>query len=393
MHVARCRISKANVCGYRGWEIPDHQAMGLDPNRTYMLYRDPAELRAAAATFQNIPLLINHVPISAEYPERDAWVGTTGSSVEFDGQYLVTDILSVWTQEAIALIESGQQEQLSPSYRYRADMTPGETPQGVRFDGRMLNIIGNHVAIVEEGRTGPDVIVADAQPRKTTVKPKNPVLFAALKAIARADVTDAQLMAVDAALDEAVPREKAWDGWSDEDKKAAQDEWKDTNGKGANDAMSDEEEAACWKSAKDKRAKDAIGVAGLPAASDSRPRPAATPKALTQADINRAVQLAEDGTTKRITALFAAKEAVRPLVGEVVACDSAEAVYRFALGKLSVPVEDIHPSAFPALYAMAAKNHQTTAVQTARQRPAMDAAGHTAMANALPILGNINVAH
>ena len=172
------------------------------------------------------------------------------------------------------------------------------------------------------------------------------------------------------------------------------DEWKAENGKGANDAMSDEEEAACWKSAKDKRAKDSLGVAGLPAASDSRPgaRPQPAAKPLTAADVARAAQLAEDNATKRVTALFEARERVRPIVGEVVACDSAEDVYRFALGKLGVALDGVHPSAFPQLYALAAKNHTAVQPSQHRQRPAMDAAGHTAVANALPILGNINVA-
>jgi hypothetical protein len=47
-------------------------------------------------------------------------------------------------------------------------MTPGEF-EGKAFDGVMRNILGNHVALVEEGRAGPDVFVGDsALPTKFT---------------------------------------------------------------------------------------------------------------------------------------------------------------------------------------------------------------------------------
>jgi hypothetical protein len=39
-------------------------------------------------------------------------------------------------------------------------MAPG-TFEGQRYDGRMTEINGNHVAIVAEGRCGSDVVVAD----------------------------------------------------------------------------------------------------------------------------------------------------------------------------------------------------------------------------------------
>src|SRR5258708_19165512 len=69
--------------------------------------------------------------------------------------------LSVWDGEAIELIDSEAQKELSSGYRYRADMTPG-TFEGEQYDGVMRDIVGNHVALVKEGRAGSDVIVADS---------------------------------------------------------------------------------------------------------------------------------------------------------------------------------------------------------------------------------------
>lgn len=48
-----------------------------------------------------------------------------------------------------------------------------------------------------------------------------------------------------------------------------------------------------------------------------------------------------------------AEQAVRPLIGDVVAMDSAEEVYRTALEQADVDITGVHPSAFPAMVKMA----------------------------------------
>ncbi|WP_164105854.1 DUF2213 domain-containing protein, partial [Serratia marcescens] len=85
-------------------------------------------------------------------------VGTTHANSDFDGTYL-TNGLSIWDNSAIAGIETDEQRELSSSYAYVADMTPGVTPDGVKFDGVMRDIVGNHVALVGDGRAGSDVLV------------------------------------------------------------------------------------------------------------------------------------------------------------------------------------------------------------------------------------------
>jgi hypothetical protein len=161
MRVSRAHISKANVCPYRGAEIPDSEKLGLDPDRVYQLYRDPEELAKAAPTFRGVQILRRHVPVSAD--DHHPWdvVGSVGSNVEFVDPYLDAD-LTFWTGDAVADIESGRKQQLSCGYRYRADMTPGVAPDGTRFDGVMRDIFGNHLSQVELGRAGADVVVGDS---------------------------------------------------------------------------------------------------------------------------------------------------------------------------------------------------------------------------------------
>ena len=63
LHVSVSNISKAGVNPYYGEEIPGWQSLGLDPKKIYQLLRDPAELEAAVSTFNNLPILSDHIPI------------------------------------------------------------------------------------------------------------------------------------------------------------------------------------------------------------------------------------------------------------------------------------------------------------------------------------------
>jgi hypothetical protein len=172
LHVQFSHISKACVNPYRGNEIPGADALGLDPGRVYQLLRDPEELARSAPTWNGLPLLIKHTPLTANDHDRDVVVGALGGDAAFRAPYL-DNSLTVWDGQAIAGIESGQQRQLSGGYHYKADMTPGVW-NGVNYDGVMREIRGNHVALVETGRAGNDVMVMDAA-MDASLKGKNMV--------------------------------------------------------------------------------------------------------------------------------------------------------------------------------------------------------------------------
>lgn len=161
LRVRVANISKAVVNPYLGSEVPNWQGLGLDPQRVYKFYRDPAELGAAAATFNNLPLLARHVPVNADDHKPDDIVGATGSDARLDAPYL-TNSLIVWASSAIRTIENGTKCQLSAAYRYEPDMRPGFAA-GQAYDGVMRGLHGNHVALVPEGRAGADVVVGDGR--------------------------------------------------------------------------------------------------------------------------------------------------------------------------------------------------------------------------------------
>lgn len=173
LDIEKANISKATINPYVGREIPDYEKLGLEPDKIYKLYRDPAELQKAAPTFNKLPLLIDHVPVTADDHQPDLVVGATGTDAAFEMPFL-TNGLVVWAKEGIDGIESDEKKELSAAYRYRADMTPGEV-NGERYDGVMRDIVGNHVALVKEGRAGSDVVVGDS---KETIEMKTTLIAA-----------------------------------------------------------------------------------------------------------------------------------------------------------------------------------------------------------------------
>ncbi len=160
MHVLQANICKACISPYFGYEIPDYEQLGLERDRKYYLYRDPEELQKAVGSLNRVPLLRKHTPTSAEdHPSWDT-VGTVGSNAKWVNPYITND-LAIWTGDDVEGVTSNKKKQLSPGYKYRPDMTPGEI-NGMRFDGRMRDIVFNHVALVEDGRQGPDIVVGDS---------------------------------------------------------------------------------------------------------------------------------------------------------------------------------------------------------------------------------------
>lgn len=174
LHINRTPISKAMICEYYGREIPNNQALGLDPSKKYRLLRDPEELKKGAATSNGKQLMFTHVPVNADDPQKDVWVGSVGTDAEYEEPYLFNS-LHVHDRMGIDGIETEEQKQISSSYRYRADMTPGAY-QGEAYDGVMRDIDFNHVCLVTAGRCGDDVFVHDSKPKPEEFKMTNTVL-------------------------------------------------------------------------------------------------------------------------------------------------------------------------------------------------------------------------
>lgn len=367
LHVESSNISKATVNPYYGSEIPNYRQLGLEPKKVYYLLRDPEELEKAAPTFNNLPLLNKHIPVSADEPQKEVIAGTTGSDTVFEDGYLKCS-LAVWDAEAIAGIESGEQVELSSAYHYTADMTAGEF-EGRHYDGVMRDIVGNHVALVDVGRAGRDVVVSDADPfhERKTMK---------LKAGAKARIQAAvqPLLAQDAELS---PDELLQViGSLNNEVQTAQDDGKElppenvenvgTDGDGQDDgenntAPAEDEEPE--KTAEDEAPEAPEGGA---------PKPAQD-AAISKMAMDAAIQKAVAAERKRAQALAAAQREVAHIVGDV-AMDNAADVYKFALEQSGIDVTGVHPSAYRAMVGMLGKPKQPMAqdaAKTAQQFPGL----------------------
>ncbi len=364
LQISRTNISKANVNAYYGREIPGSEELGLEPNKLYRLWRHPDELRKAAKTFNNIPVLSKHIPDFPTDPPNEFRVGVTHSNAEFDGTYLTVG-MSIWDNSAIAGIESGEQRELSASYKYVADMTPGVTPDGEPYDGVMRDIFGNHEALVPDGRAGPDVLVADSLPPELNHMRKHKVaaIRATLKPLLAQDADlEAEVRKALLALDEAEKEDE-------KENKTADDEDDDEKDKKKTaDDEDDEEDKDKKKTAEDEDDEEDDKVS--------------------KTAMDSAIRLAADSATKKAAENFRkireAEQVVRPLIGDVVAMDSAEDVYRTALEQSGVDISGVHPSAYPAMVKMAISQKENS-----RPVIAQDSASVSEFEKAFPTAGKL----
>lgn len=154
-------ISKVGVFPYPGSQLgPD-----MDPDKIYMVYRPEEELSHpdTIESFRLLPWTDEHAMLGSEEdgmtaPERKGIHGVIGEDVYYADGYLKGN-LKVFSNEMKKLIDGGKRE-LSIGYRCLYDMQSG-VYNGERYDAIQRKIRGNHVALVEEGRSGPDVAVLD----------------------------------------------------------------------------------------------------------------------------------------------------------------------------------------------------------------------------------------
>ena len=364
LHVESSNISKATVNPYYGSEIPNYQQLGLEPKKVYYLLRDPEELEKAAPTFNNLPLLSKHIPVSADEPQKEVIAGTTGSDTVFEDGYLKCS-LAVWDAEAIAGIESGEQVELSSAYHYTADMTAGEF-EGRHYDGVMRDIVGNHVALVDVGRAGRDVVVSDADPfyERKTMK---------LKAGAKARIQAAvqPLLAQDAELS---PDELLQViGSLTNEVQTAEDDGEDLPPKNVENVGTDEDEPEDGENNPAPTEPEEPAEDEEPEAPEGGAPKPAQDRAISKMAMDAAIKRAVEAERQRSQALATAQREVAPIVGDV-AMDNAADVYKFALEQSGIDVTGVHPSAYRAMVGMLGKPKHPMAqdaAKTAEQFPGL----------------------
>lgn len=163
-------ISKEGVFPYTGAQIGTREQIEqgiIDPNKMYNVYRPAEELLdpECIESFKLIPFTDEHELLGPTEEgltpaEKKGVQGVTGENVYFDTNdgYLKSN-LKIFSEKLSDLIQKGKKE-LSIGYRCAYDLTRG-VYNGINYDAIQRKLRGNHLALVDMGRAGPDVAVLD----------------------------------------------------------------------------------------------------------------------------------------------------------------------------------------------------------------------------------------
>ncbi|GEK95904.1 hypothetical protein GKA01_11010 [Gluconobacter kanchanaburiensis NBRC 103587] len=334
LHVERCVLSAAVVSPYYGREINGAERLGLVPDTIYWMYRDADALREAASSMNGKPLIEIHQPVSADDHPREITVGSVNNAT-FQAPDLIGE-LAIWDGDAIKRIQDGSKRCVSAGYAYETVPETGEI-NGQRYTLKMVNIRFNHLALVEEPRVKTAIIGDSAPPNITEI-----TNMAVRKPMSTAGRIAAAIRSGRLAMDA-----------SEEDVKKCMDEDEtEEEGKKAEDESDDDK---ADKKAEDAKAcdEDDTDDDDQAADEDDDDDKKDEKKGMDAASVSRLIEAAVSKERRRNKLAQDAREAVRPLVGDVIGMDSAGDIYRYALKQIGQDASSVHESALPALVSMA----------------------------------------
>lgn len=153
-------IAKAGVFEYLKSEIlPDFKG----DDELVKVYRPFEALERAKDSFANKPIKLTHKWVGDEANTADGAIASNITADKENG-YLIADLI-IYNPELIAKIESGEVVELSPAYTGEVTQNSG------RFDGEAYDYTQsvdcvNHLAVVENGRSGSDLRILDENPKR-----------------------------------------------------------------------------------------------------------------------------------------------------------------------------------------------------------------------------------
>jgi hypothetical protein len=276
-------------------------------------------------------------------------------------------------------------------------MEPGEF-EGQAYDGRMTEIQGNHLALVEVGRAGSDVVVADRNPftfKESAMKMTKlgKALFAALCAASPVLAADsalpalvgpatrknfkkedvkAKLLALDAELD---PQQldNVIDALLDVEQEPKAVE---TPMAAADESPADKLRKLLAGKVDESVINEACNLLAAPAADEASgmgvtDKGSMNGKAIDEKPVD--VKAAMDGLRKDLREAEEARRDVRAIVGDVMGMDSAAEVYGFALDHMKVDRKDVEGApALRALFKVAASKSATPTPRIAQDAGGLD---------------------
>ncbi len=359
LHVEGNNLTKVGVFPYLGREVPNCQELGLDADSIYQVLRPEDELRKATTSFNRVPVLSKHVIDGSEETDaRKYRVGSTGDKAVFEYPY-VKNSMTVFNAEDIESIEKGSKREISAAYWYVPVKRAGVF-EGQPYDLVMTDISANHIALVEKGRSGKDVLVADSaeEIKKGTEQMKlEQIIEKVTGTLKSAGVKEDVIKTILSHFEEPVKDGDKSDDKKDESKEEDKEKSSETEKKAEDEKPEDSKEEDKSKEAKDEEKKDESKE------DDKKTEEKAEEKKESAMDASKAIEEA-------IAARYQAAKDVAGVLGDVapMSFDSAEAIYRKALEQKGIATDGCKDC--KAVFAVA------QSFSAKQQKPALDAAKH-----------------
>lgn len=166
-------VLKAGILEYYGQELIDGGSSEVDgveiePDKIYKVAIPVEELEKAAQTFTLLPMTNDHQWLGIEGENaRDFQEGTSGENANVKNEAIYVP-LKFTGDEIIDDLKNHRKEELSASYTNK--LSKSDNPE---YDFIATDIKGNHIALVEKGRCGPDVRVLNNHMETKKMKSKN----------------------------------------------------------------------------------------------------------------------------------------------------------------------------------------------------------------------------
>lgn len=158
----RAKLSRTGIQEYFASEL------GLTdraPNTVIRVWRPPEEVfrPESMASFAGKPVTDNHPANGVTKDNAKSLMrGWSGEKVDQEGDFTAADLI-IADADLIGKVEDGKVE-ISNGYGCELEVRAGTTPGGETFDAIQHNISGNHIAVVDAGRCGPECRIQDQAP-------------------------------------------------------------------------------------------------------------------------------------------------------------------------------------------------------------------------------------
>jgi len=164
-------ISKEGIFLYSGVQVNSPER-----DRIFRVYRPAEELSRpdTIASFRLLPIIDDHEMLGEGFTDTDDRppAGVIGENIRVERGMMLANI-KIYGKALADALKKGKTE-LSCGYRCVYDFTPGFW-NGQPYDVVQRQIRGNHLALVDEGRMGPDVRVLDHMVFTADAKEISPV--------------------------------------------------------------------------------------------------------------------------------------------------------------------------------------------------------------------------